>query len=376
MQFKNIVGQQHIKNKLIQTVKNGRISHTQLFLGAEGVGALPLAVAYAQYINCPNATEEDSCGTCTSCVKFSKLIHPDLHFTFPTIAIDKKKLSNEFIAEWREAFTSNPYLSELEWVLSLDSEGKKQGNITAEECRDIIRKLGLKPYEAKYKTVIIWLPEYMRTEGNILLKLLEEPPEQTLIILVAQDADKVIATILSRAQTMRIPRLNEDEIAQYLIDKYEATPDVAGAVARISEGSLVQASSLIQAGHANYFEMFTTWMRLCYNSRKEIEALISWVEVSAVKGREFLKSYLIYCQHMLRSSFVFKFGDPKLLRLNEHETAFIQRFSASLTEENITPIVQEINRSTMQLERNADLKITFLNLSLYIGRLLDKQRAA
>ncbi len=376
MQFKNIVGQQHIKNKLIQTVKNGRISHTQLFLGAEGVGALPLAVAYAQYINCPNATDEDSCGTCPSCVKFTKLVHPDLHFTFPTIAIEKKKLSNEFIAEWREAFMANPNLSELDWILNLDSEGKKQGNITAEECRDIIRKLGLKPYEAKYKTVIIWLPEYMRTEGNILLKLLEEPPEQTLIILVAQDADKVIATILSRTQTMRIPRLQEEEITQYLIEKYEAAPEVASAVARISEGSLVQAGSLIQAGHANYFEMFTTWMRLCYNSRKEIESLTSWVEGSAGKGREFLKSYLIYCQHMLRSCLVYKFGDPKLLRLNEQETAFIQRFSASLTETNISPIVQEINKSTMHLERNADLKITFLNLSLYIGRLLDKQKTA
>jgi DNA polymerase-3 subunit delta' len=376
MQFKNIVGQQHIKNKLIQTVKNGRISHTQLFLGSEGVGALPLAVAYAQYINCPNATDEDSCGTCSSCIKYTKLVHPDLHFTFPTIAIEKKKLSNEFITEWREAFIENPNLSELDWILNLDSEGKKQGNITAEECRDIIRKLGLKPYEAKYKTVIIWLPEYMRTEGNILLKLLEEPPEQTLIILVAQDADKVIATILSRTQTMRIPRLQEEEIAQYLIEKYEATPEVAGAVARISEGSLVQAGNLIKAGHANYFEMFTTWMRLCYNSRKEIESLNLWVEGSAGKGREFLKSYLIYCQHMLRSCLVYKFGDPKLLRLNEQETAFIQRFSASLTESNISPIVQEINKSTMHLERNADLKITFLNLSLYIGRLLDKQKTA
>lgn len=376
MQFKHIVGQQHIKNKLIQTVKNGRISHTQLFLGAEGVGALPLAVAYAQYINCPNATDEDSCGTCPSCVKFTKLVHPDLHFTFPTIAIEKKKLSNEFIAEWREAFIANPYLSELDWILNLDSEGKKQGNITAEECRDIIRKLGLKPYEAKYKTVIIWLPEYMRTEGNILLKLLEEPPEQTLIILVAQDADKVIATILSRAQTMRVPRLQEHEITAYLMDKFEATAEVAGAIARIAEGSVVQATGLIKAGHANYFEMFTTWMRLCYNSRKEIEGLSSWVEKAAGEGREFLKSYLTYCQHMLRSCLVYKFGDPKLLRLNEQETAFIQRFSASLTETNIGPIVQEINKSTMHLERNADLKITFLNLSLYIGRLLDKQKTA
>ncbi|MFN3444187.1 MAG: ATP-binding protein, partial [Bacteroidia bacterium] len=275
-----------------------------------------------------------------------------------------------------EAFIANPYLSELDWILNLDSEGKKQGNITAEECRDIIRKLGLKPYEAKYKTVIIWLPEYMRTEGNILLKLLEEPPEQTLIILVAQDADKVIATILSRAQTMRVPRLQEHEITEYLMDKFEATAEVAGAIARIAEGSVVQATGLIKAGHANYFEMFTTWMRLCYNSRKEIEGLSSWVEKAAGEGREFLKSYLTYCQHMLRSCLVYKFGDPKLLRLNEQETAFIQRFSASLTETNISPIVQEINKSTMHLERNADLKITFLNLSLYIGRLLDKQKTA
>lgn len=374
MQFKNIVGQQQVKDKLIQTVKNGRVSHTQLFLGAEGVGALPLALAYAQYINCAQPTDDDSCGVCPSCIKFTKLIHPDLHFTFPTIAIEKKKLSNDFIEEWRNAFTENPYLSELEWLLNLDSEGKKQGNITAEECRDIIRKLGLKPYEARYKTVIIWLPEYLRLEGNILLKLLEEPPAQTLILLVAQDADKVIATILSRAQTMRIPRLNEEDISKYLVEKMGAEEEVSGSIARIAEGSIVQAVSLLKAGHANYFELFTTWMRLCYNSRKELDKVTAWVEGTAAEGREFLKSYLGYCQHMLRACFIYKFGDTKLLRLNSQELDFIQKFSGALTEDNIPVIVQLINQSTMHLERNADLKITFLNLSLYIGRLLNKQK--
>lgn len=376
MQFKNIVGQQQVKEKLIQTIKNGRVSHTQLFLGAEGVGALPLALAYAQYINCAQPTADDSCGVCPSCIKFTKLIHPDLHFTFPTIAVEKKKLSNDFIEEWRSAFTANPYLSELEWILNLDSEGKKQGNITAEECRDIIRKLGLKPYEAKYKTVIIWLPEYLRLEGNILLKLLEEPPPQTLILLVAQDADKVIATILSRAQTMRIPRLNEEDISRFLMEKMEADEDTANAIARIAEGSIVQATSLLKAGHANYFELFTTWMRLCYNARRELDKVTAWVEGTAGEGREFLKSYLGYCQHMLRACFIYKFGDAKLLRLNQQELDFIQKFSAALTEDNIPLIVQLINQSTMHLERNADLKITFLNLSLYIGRLLNKQKTA
>lgn len=335
-----------------------------------------MAVAYAQYINCPYATDTDSCGTCASCIKFSKLVHPDLHFTFPTIAIEKKKMSNEFMQEWREAFVQNPYMGELDWLLNLDSEGKKQGNITAEECRDIIRKLGLKPYEAKYKTVIIWLPEYLRLEGNILLKLLEEPPPQTLILLVAQDADKVIATILSRAQTLRIPRLQEADITEYLVKKQGAASNVAGVIARISEGSVVQATNLLKAGHANYFELFTSWMRLCYNSRKEPGKISAWVDGAAGEGREFLKSYLGYCQHMIRSCFIYKFGDAALLRLNEEEKAFVEKFSAALTADNIPDLVKLMNQSVMHLERNADLKITFLNLSLYIGRLLNKQKAA
>lgn len=376
MQFKDVIGQEAIKQQLIQTVNNGRISHTQLFLGAEGVGALPLALAYAQFINCLNPQEQDSCGVCSSCVKFSKLVHPDLHFTFPTIAIEKKKLSNEFIEQWRTAFLANPNMSELEWLLSLDSEGKKQGNITAEECRDIIRKLGLKPYEAKYKTVIVWLPEYLRLEGNILLKLLEEPPLQTLILLVAQDADKVIATILSRAQMLRIPRLKEEDIVTYLTQHLEAENTVAEKIARISEGSLVQASGMLKAGHANYFELFTSWMRLCFNARRELDKINVWVETTAGEGREFLKSYLNYCQHMLRAAFIYKFGNPELLRLSTEEKDFILKFSVALTEENIPQLVGLINQSYMHLERNADIKITFLNLSLYIGRLLNKQKQA
>jgi len=374
MQFKQITGHTLIKQKLVQTVKNGRISHTQLFLGPEGVGALPLALAYAQFINCQNPTDEDSCGVCPSCIKFQQLIHPDLHFTYPTIAIDKKKLSAEFIEEWRAAFLNNPYLSELEWLLSLDADGKKQGNITAEECRDIIRKLGLKAYEAKYKTVIIWLPEYLRLEGNILLKLLEEPPANTLILMVAQDADKVIATILSRAQMLRIPALSEDDVAQYLMEKFEVDAESAKSIARISEGSVVQAATLLQAGHTNYFELFTKWMRMCYNARKEADEISAWVEQLASGGREFLKSYLGYCLHIFRSAFVYKYGTPELLKLNAEESAFIEKFSNTLTRENVPVLVKLMNDSIHHIERNADLKITFFNLSLYIGALLNKQK--
>ena len=248
MQFKNIIGQEETKRRLIQTVKEGRISHTQLFLGNEGVGTLPLAVAYSQFINCANPTETDSCGICPSCVKFQKLVHPDLHFTFPTVAIDKKKTSNDFITEWRSAFIENPYIGELQWLLKLDDEGKKQGNITAEECRDIFKKVGLKSFEAKYKTVIIWMAEYLSKEGNILLKLLEEPPVGTLIILVAQDSEKVLPTILSRAQTLKIPRLTDDEIAQELVSKFQIEMRDAETISRVSEGNLSLAINLVNSG--------------------------------------------------------------------------------------------------------------------------------
>lgn len=372
MQFKHIIGQTEIKQSLIQSVKQGRISHTQLFLGAEGVGALPLAVAYSQYINCANPTDEDSCGVCPSCIKFEKLIHPDLHFTIPTIAIEKKKLSNDFIQEWRDAFIENPYIGELQWLLKLDEEGKKQGNITAEECRDIFRKIGLKAFEAKFKTVIIWMPEYLRQEGNILLKLLEEPPAGTLIILVAQDADKVISTILSRAQTLKIPRLNDEEVEQLLIEKYQLEKPAAETISRVAEGNVALAISLVNAGRSDYFELFQSWMRLCFNARKDIANLSKWVEDCVKTGREFLKSFMGYCMHMMRASFIYRYGNEQLLRLSEQETDFVTKFSPFIHGNNLPELTKAFNDAAFHIERNADLKITFLDLSLYIGSQLKK----
>ena len=348
MQFRNIIGQEEIKKKLIQSVKQNRISHTQLFLGAEGAGALPLAVAYSQYINCANPSDDDSCGVCPSCIRFQKLVHPDLHFTFPTVAIEKKKLSNDFIEEWRGALIENPYIGELQWLLKLDEAGKKQGNITAEECRDIFKKIGLRSFEAKYKTVIIWMAEYLSKEGNILLKLLEEPSEGTLIILVAEDADQVLPTILSRAQTLKIPRLKDEEVTRELIGKFQLNERDAETIARVSEGNLTLAITLVNAGRSDYFELFLGWMRLCFNSRKDIVHLTAWVEDCVKTGREFLKSFIAYSEHMLRALFIYRYGN------------------------NLAELTKAFNDASFHIERNADLKIKFLNLSLYIGSQLKK----
>jgi DNA polymerase-3 subunit delta' len=376
MQFKQIIGQQEIKQRLIQTVKQNRISHTQLFLGAEGAGTLPLAIAYAQYINCAAPAGDDSCGTCPSCIKFEKYIHPDLHFTFPTIAIDNKKTSTDFMEEWRKALIENPYMGELQWLLKLDEEGKKQGNITAEECRDIFKKIGLKAFEANYKTVIIWMPEYLRQEGNILLKLLEEPPEKTLIILVAKDADKVLATILSRAQTLKIPRLKDDDIRQELVRTYQVEETEAETIARVSEGDLTLAINLVNAGRSDYFELFQSWMRLCFNSRKDIENLSKWVEDCVKTGREFLKSFIGYCLHMMRASFVYRYGDQQLLRLSRQEADFVMKFSPFIHAGNLAELTGAFSDAAFHIERNADLKITFLELSLYIGSQLKRTASA
>ena len=374
MLFKDIYGQETLKEKLIQTANSGRISHAQLFLGPEGAGTLPLAIAYSQYINCLQPTDTDSCGTCTSCVKFGKYVHPDLHFTFPTIAVEKKKLSNDFIEEWREALIANPYLSELQWLLKLDGDGKKQGNITAEECRDIIRKLGLKSYEAKYKTVIIWLPEYLRLEGNIILKLLEEPPPQTLILLVAQDADKVIATILSRTQIVKVHQLQDEEVTQALVEGYQVPQADAETIARVSEGNLSMALTLIEAGRSDYHQLFINWMRACYsNNVAEMDACVAKITGT---GREFIKSFVGYSLHMLRSVFLYHYADERLIKLSVEEKDFMVKFAFTMNNRNLPDIVKALNDTTYHIERNADLKITFLNLSLYIGSRLHKVQKA
>lgn len=369
MQFKEIIGQHSIKQNLIQSARDGRISHAQLFLGAEGSGNLALAIAYTQYVNCLHPLEEDSCGGCPSCVKIQKLIHPDLHFTFPTIS--PHKLSNELIEDWRNALLQNPYQNDFDWLSQLDNNGNKQGNITADECRDIIRKLSLKSYEATFKTLIVWMPEYMKNEGNILLKLLEEPPEGTLIILVANDSEKVLATILSRAQLVKIPQINDGDIEQALITKGEVEPTKAQAISRLVSGNYNLALKLTDIEHDNYLTEFVDWMRKSFEYNKNPDALVSFAEkLATAGGREQVKSFLTYSSQMIRSAFVYKFGPGELRKNTPEELEFLTKFSVVFTAQNLPLITKAIDEAIFHVERNANLKIMYLNLSLYIGRLL------
>jgi DNA polymerase-3 subunit delta' len=366
VQFNQIIGQHFIKQKLIAMANTGRISHTQLFLGSEGSGNLALALAYAQYVNCLNPNTEDSCGTCSSCVKFQKLIHPDLHFTVPTISPYKQ--SKEILVEWREAFLANPYISDFQWLQTIDSNANKQGNITAEECRDIINRLGLTSYQAKFKTQIIWLPEYLHLSGNILLKLLEEPPTGTLIILVANNTEKVLATILSRAQTIKIPKLKDVEIEEALIARHQCLPQKANDIARLADGDFNLAMMLIEMDQDGYFNSYSSWMRFCFSGK--VGELQKWVDEMAGSGREYVKNFLGYTIQMMRAAFLLKYGEANLVRVNQTERQFLEKFSSFLNANNLGLILQNIDEAVVAVERNANLKILFLNLSLYIGRQL------
>ena len=373
MQFKTIVGQKALISKLIQTTKAGRISHAQLFLGAEGSGNLALAIAYAQYVNCLNQKEDDSCGECSSCVKYQKYVHPDLHFTVPTIA--PNKLTNEVLVDFREALIENPYMNDFDWLCKLDNGGNKQGNITAEECRDIFRKLSLKAYEAKFKTLIIWMPEYMKNEGNIILKLLEEPPENTLIILVANDSEKVIATILSRAQLIKVPQVLDADIENTLIENYNIEPNKAQAISRLVSGNFNLALSLIDIEHGDYLATFIDWMRKSFKYNKptpigQPDDLSLLVEKLASVGREQVKSFLTYSSQMIRSAFIYKYGHALLRKNTDAELAFLNQFSVVFTPSNLKLITVAIDEAIFHVERNANVKIMYLNLSMYIGKQL------
>lgn len=368
MQFKNIVGQDTVKKHLIQTVKDERISHAQLFLGPEGSGSLALALAYAQYISCQNKLETDSCGECSSCRKYSKLVHPDLHFSYPFFAKHKEDNALTFIEEWRKAFLANPYLGLNEWREQLNADNK-QANINIAEAHSIISKLSLKPFEAEYKVLILWLPEYLEKEGNALLKVIEEPSQKTLFLLVAQNQEQILNTIISRTQLVKIPKLKPAEIEEYLINHKNADSAQAKQLAYLSNGSLQTALHLMVHQENDYHDLFLSWLRACWgNNGLEI---VNYTENQLSKlGRENQKNFLRYGVNLMRECTLFMAGTPGLIHIPEKELEFISKFSSVLNIAKAQAIANEFEKAQYHIERNANPKILFLDVSLILVKIL------
>lgn len=367
MQFRDIIGQEVVKSHLIRTVKENRISHAQLFLGPEGCGSLPLALAYAQFISCENRLENDSCGECSPCRKYSKLIHPDLHFSYPFFAKHKEDTAQSFVKEWREAFLSNPYLNLDEWRNCLDAENK-QANINIAECHQIIQKLSFKPFEAEYKVLIMWLPEYLEKEGNTLLKILEEPAYKTLFLLVAQNPEQILSTILSRTQLVKIARFSDHEIKDYLVKDHHLEPFTAEHISYLSEGNIQAAQNLIKAEINNNFELFSEWLRMCLTN-KGIR-IMEFVEIIAKSGRENQKNFMRYGIKLLRECMMLISGVDKLVHLSSAELEFVSKVSAVISMAKAEAMVNELEKAHYHIERNANPKILFLDVSLQFVKIL------
>lgn len=374
MYFKDIVGQRGVKERLIKSAREGFIPHAQLFCGPEGVGKLPLALAYAQYLNCENPSETDSCGVCPSCKKYDNLAHPDLHFVFPIVkkAAKKKEVCDDYIVEWREMFGSTPYFSYHQWLTNIEAENS-QGVIYAKESEEIVRKLSLKIYEAKFKVMVVWLPEKMHEAcANKLLKIIEEPTPNTVFLLVSDAPDMIIGTIQSRSQRINIPAIEKSDIERELIAKYNINEVDAENIAHLSRGSFVKALETISLDEENkyFFELFVNMMRSSY--ARNIKSIKSIAADLAGIGRERQKSYLMYSQKMIREYFVSNLQQLDIVYLNNSENAFGVRFAPFINERNIMDFMQELSLAEMHIEQNVNARMVFFDLCLKVTMLLKR----
>lgn len=371
MKFSDVIGQDRLKHKLIQSTRDGRIHHAQLFLGDSGHGSLALALAYAQYLNCENPTENDSCGECNNCQKMYKLIHPDVHFSFPIVAT-KKKTEGEgdpkstFYTQWRTYMQETAYPSYQEWIGKIGRENQ-QGNIPIAEARSIIRKLSLKSYQGGYKVLLMWLPEFLGIEGNVLLKVLEEPSPKTIFLLVAEDENRILNTILSRCQIIRVPRIEEPALAVALQEVAQLEAPRAEQVAALAEGSFRRALEISRSGQDNYFEQFTDWMRLAF--MRDYAGLHKLSMDMAGNGREGIKNFLIYCLGIFRDALLLRRDLEQLSKLRAEQLSWARdKFSPNISEEGVVKIVNAINEAHYHIERNASPKIILFDLSLLISK--------
>ncbi|MFO7978282.1 MAG: DNA polymerase III subunit delta [Bacteroidales bacterium] len=377
MLFRDVIGHDVLKQQLINNVNNHRLSHAQLFLGPEGSGNLALALAFAQYIQCRNKGPEDACGTCPSCLKLKKLEHPDLHFFFPVATnkeIDKKPRSQLFYKYWREMLLKTTYFRYYQWLEKIGIENK-QAIINADDCNDIIRTLGLKTYESPFKIVIIWMVEKLfHAAAPKLLKVLEEPPENTIFLLVSENRDLILNTILSRTQLVKVPRLTDQEIEQGLLTQYGCGEDQARQIAFQAAGNFNEALRLLQTNNEPLedFNQFRDWMRLCFST--DIAGILKWVDGFSKAGREKHKTLLHYGLNVFRTCLLYMYQTPSLIRLEGQEKEFVQKFSPFINEHTAPMIIQEFSLAIAHVERNANSKILFTDLSLKLAGLLKSSR--
>jgi DNA polymerase-3 subunit delta' len=382
MQFSDILGQEHIKNHLTRSADLGRIPHAQLFVGPEGCGTLPMAIAYAQYILCNNQNGENS-GANESCnLKFQKISHPDLHFVYPTVStegVKTKPKSIDFIGDWRQFVSQNPYGGLFDWYTLLGVQNK-QGEIRVDDAQEILKSLALKSYEGGYKIMIIWMADKMNiAASNKLLKLLEEPPEKTVFILISENEEDIIQTIRSRCQILHFIGLSENSIAKALVTLESVEPKLAAKIAHQAQGNYNKALHLLKDDREEFpFEQwFVVWVRAAFKAKGNpavIADLINWSEQIAALGRETQKKFLQFCIDIFRQALLYNYETPSLVYMEPTVEKFtIEKFAPFVNGNNIHEIFQELSDAIYHIERNGNAKIILTDLSIKLTRLIHKK---
>ena len=369
MLFKEVIGQQETKRRLLASLQAGRVGHALLFSGESGSGLLPLALALARYLLCTGEKGEDACGTCPTCRKVQKLVHPDLHFVFPVSRAGKAKtpVSDDFLDEWNRQLAREPYFSLEEWIEAMGADENTQAMIYVEESHEILREMSRKSYLSDYKVMIIWLPEKMHVDcANKLLKIIEEPYPGALFILLSEQPGAIIPTILSRTQRLHVPPIDRQVIADELTRRYQLPGDAARNVAHVARGNWCRAMKALQETEQDVYnqEKFIQLMRLCWE-RKMIPVNDFVKELSAL-GRERQKSFLAHCIRMVRENFIRNFGLGELVYMTAREQAFARKFSPHVHEENVIVLHNEFERAREDITRNGNGKIIFTDLCIKV----------
>lgn len=377
MFFKDIAGQHNVKQKLIQNSLNGRVSHAQLFLGPEGSGKLAMAVAYARFLACSNPSPSDACGKCRSCLMYSKLAHPDLNFFFPNPSKSsggKTFMSSDYLDYWRTFLSGSPYGSLNSWYKHVEIENK-QGIINTADCNEIVRVLSYKAYESKFKVVIIWMIERLyHAAAPKLLKILEEPPPNTLFLLISENQEQILPTILSRTQIVKVPKLSDDEVREALILLNHCQPKQAEDIAFLADGNFYRAQTMLKDDEVsnNDTTFLRSWLRNCYSFK--IADIINDVEEFAKRGRESQKAMVSFAIEIFRQCNLVNYQAVELLKTHSEAKDFIFKFATVLPPDVALLMVEEFSQSMYHIERNANPKILFTDLSLKVAQIFNQSK--
>jgi DNA polymerase-3 subunit delta' len=371
MLFKDIIGHTALKESLIREVNSNRIAHAKLFLGKPGFGGLPMALGFVQYLMCENRGDTDSCGVCASCKKIQDLHHPDVHFSFPTVQANAKTSDEQFDV-WRGMILENPYAGLNEWVIASDPKGRKP-IISTHQSKEILKKLSLKSYEGKQKISIVWLADEMNpTCANKLLKIIEEPPAETVFILIADSSEYILPTVLSRTQLVKIKQPEDQEVLAYLQPKAQVDEQTLKSIVSRAEGDLSNALTLLanQGGESENRELFIELMRVCY--KKQVLPMMEWAEKMAKKGKGSQKGFIRYALFMVRQSIMKNYTGDQLSNASPEELGFLDKFARFITANNVLDFTTLFDKAHYSLDRNAHAKILFTTVTFEVMRYIHK----